>query len=358
MNHCILDMPAAPPSTQPPSATSPQAPLPARACQVFTADDFFVAAGVNAGDPLGPPDEVVAGDTYELDPLARPRRLLIDAEAAPTVAPGSALGTAGATVGMLARYTLMSADGDRVELLLLAVTGALFALPLSPMAAATGYTLLAIDTAPSAMRLSEMMSLSFARGTLITLASGRQVPIETLSPGDPVLTRDHGAQPVRLVGKATLRAVGAFAPVVIPAGHMGNSGDLIVSQHHRMFLYQRRRLPGMATSELLVQARHLVDGEAIHIREGGFVDWFSLVFDRHEIIYAEGIPAESLMVNDATISRLPPETATEVRTRFPGLAQVQHFGTEAGRRFLDEVGVEALIAEAAPSTRRAGPARR
>ena len=41
-----------------------------------------------------------------------------------------------------------------------------------------------------------------------------------------------------------VRAVGAFAPVVISAGTLGNGGDLILSQHHRVFLYQRQKLPG------------------------------------------------------------------------------------------------------------------
>ncbi|MFM7446943.1 MAG: Hint domain-containing protein, partial [Tabrizicola sp.] len=184
--------------------------------------------------------------------------------------------------------------------------------------------------------------VSFARGTMISLATGAQVRIETLKPGDKVLTRDHGPQPLRLLGRATLRAHGAFSPVVIHAGTLGNSGDLIVSQHHRMFLYQRKRFPGLATSELLVQAKHLVDGENIFIREGGAVEYFSLVFDSHEIIYAEGIPAESLMVNDATVSRLPPDIAAEVSRSFPGLAQVQHFGTEASRQFLSKLGPATL----------------
>jgi hypothetical protein len=178
---------------------------------------------------------------------------------------------------------------------------------------------------------------------MITLATGAQKPIEDLTPGDKVLTRDHGGQPIRWIGRATLKAVGPFAPVVITAGTLGNAGDLIVSQHHRMFLYQRERMAGLATSELLVQAKHLVDGERIFLREGGFVDFLSIVFDRHEIIYAEGVPAESLMVNDATVNRLPAELSADVKARFPGLRQVQHFGTEAGRQFLDAVGAETLF---------------
>ncbi len=316
---------------------------PGQACQVFAADDIYVSAGVNAGDGLRLPDQVVAGDVYTLEPGALPLRLLLTPGEAPVVAAGSSLGTAGEPVRMVARYTLMSGDGDRVELLMLVLGAGLFALPLSPVAADEDYTLVQTETAPAETRLADLMCLSFARGTMITLASGRQVAVERLRPGDPVLTRDHGTQPVRLVGRATLRAVGAFAPVVIPAGTLGNAGDLIVSQHHRMFLYQRQKVAGLATSELLVQARHLVDGDTVFIREGGFVDWFSLVFDHHEIIYAEGIPAESLMVNDATVSRLPPDIAAEVAARFPGLAQVQHFGTEAGRQFLETLGPAAVF---------------
>ncbi|MFE3839544.1 Hint domain-containing protein [Pseudogemmobacter sonorensis] len=326
-------------------AASPS-PAPGHACQVFAADDIYVSIGVNSGDGLGGPDQVVTGDIYELEENARPLRLVLSrpvaAGAEPEVAEGSSLGRPGEKVRLAARYTLMSPDGDKVELLMLALEAGLFALPLSPIGTRSDYTLLHVESSPRDTRLSDLICVSFARGTLISLASGRQVPIEDLGPGDRVLTRDHGPQPLRLLGRATLRAVGAFAPVVITAGTLGNAGDLIVSQHHRMFLYQRNRPAGLGTSELLVQARHLVDGENVFIREGGFVDWFSLVFDRHEIVYAEGIPAESLMVNDATVSRLPPEIAAELGARFPGLAQIQHFGTEAGRQFLETVGPAAL----------------
>ncbi len=325
------------------------AALPFQAAQVFHADDIFVSHGVNLDEGLGLPGAVVMGDIYSLDDRARPLRLLISRPGdgtAPQVAAGSDVGAAGDVVQTHARYTFMGTDGTSVDLMLLVHDGAqgpaLYALPLSPLGTRTDYTLVNIDTAPEEAPLADLMCISFARGTMVTMAGGAQRAIESLTPGDKVLTRDHGPQPVRWVGRATLRAVGAFAPVVIAAGTLGNAGDLIVSQHHRMFLYQRKRTPGMATSELLVQARHLVDDDHVFIRDGGFIDYFALVFDRHEIIYAEGVPAESLMVNDATVNRLPGELADDVKARFPGLAQVQHFGTEAGRQFLESVGPATL----------------
>jgi hypothetical protein len=324
----------------------PFSAFPGHACQVLAADDIYVSHGAAQGDGLMGPDDVCPGDIYQLDPDHRPRRLVVTRApgTAQRIAAGSAVGCEGEVIRLEARYALMGEEGDRVEILVLTLPdGSRFALPLSPMAKATDYTLLRVEEAPDDAGLSDLLCISFARGIMITLATGAQKPIEDLIPGDKVLTRDHGGQPIRWIGRATLKAVGPFAPVVITAGTLGNAGDLIVSQHHRMFLYQRERMAGLATSELLVQAKHLVDGERVFLREGGFVDFLSIVFDRHEIIYAEGVPAESLMVNDATVNRLPAAWSADVKARFPGLRQVQHFGTEAGRQFLDAVGAETLF---------------
>ena len=317
---------------------------PGQSCQVLLSQDLFVSHGVNLGDGLLGPDEVCPGDLYQLESDHRPLRLVVTQGAGgQIIGEGSEVGQIGAPLRFESRYSLMSSDGDRVEVLVISLQdGTRFALPLSPMAARVDYTLLMVEDAPETTGLADLLCISFAQGTMITLANGRQCAIEALTPGQMLLTRDHGPQPLRWIGKATLRAVGVFSPVVITAGTLGNAGDLIVSQHHRMFLYQANRRAGFATSELLVQAKHLVDGERVFLREGGFVNYFSIVFDHHEIIYAEGIPAESLMVNEATVHRLPPDLSDEMKERFPGLNQNQHFGTEAGRQFLDAVGPKAL----------------
>lgn len=306
-----------------------------QSAQVFPAAALVVVAGVNRGEPLAEPDELCEGDVYRLHPDAAPVRLAIRQDGGSRVAEGSVAGQPGAEVAVLARLRLMGDGTEGAEVLLLSAGDGLHALPLSPLAPGAEYTLLAVEPPPERVALADLLCVSFVQGTRITLGDGRQVAIEALVPGDLVLTRDHGKQPVRWVGRVTLRATGAFAPVVIGKGVLGNAEDLAVSQHHRLFLYQRRRTAGLPTAEVLVQARHLVDGDRVRLREGGFVDYFSLVFDRHEIVYAEGIPVESLMVSEATVTRLPPDLAAEVQARFPGLSQAQHFGTEAGREALE-----------------------
>lgn len=318
---------------------------------VFEAADFYVTSGANLGDALAESDDLCPGDVYELDPEAEPRRLALarPQDGGPParqqqVGEGSEVGQAGDPLVLTARLTLMSPDGQKAELLLLRHRPAVrsshsthYVLPLTPVAPRTEYTLLAAEDPPDDLRLSDMLCLSFHRGTRIVLASGAQVPIEHLVPGERVLTRDHGPQPIRWIGRTTLRARGSFAPVVISAGTMGNEGDLIVGPHHRLFLYQRKRLPGLPTAELLVQARHFVDGETVFRREAGFAEYFSLVFDRHEIIYAEGIPVESLMVNEASMNSLPEELAEGLRKGVPGISQNQHFGTEPEAEHLSEI---------------------
>jgi len=314
------------------------APVPGQAAHVFDADAIVVTSGANHGDALGLADTALPGDIYQLERGAQAARLVLATDTAgQVVAAGSDIGAPGDAVALLARHVLMAPDGDTVDILIVEYlpTGRRLALPMSPIAARSDYTLIESHGNPGTVRLSDLICVAFCTGTLITLAGGAQRAIEALRPGDRVLTRDSGPQPLRFVGKATLRALGSFAPVVISAGTLGNEGDLVVSPHHRVFLYQRgaRRLAD--TAELLVQAKHLVDGESVWRREGGYVDYYSLVFDRHEIIYAEGIPCESLQVSEATLRLMPEALAENLRAEFPNLRHRPHFGTEAGRGEVD-----------------------
>lgn len=329
-------MPASPTPPPPlPPATGPAPDSASGAIYVATvlrAGDLCVVSGANMGDAMPLPADSICGDYYRLSEHA-PRRALALAltspgEAAGRVAPGSEVGEPGAAVIMAGTLSLMATDGDRVEVLVLDLAGERLALPLSPLVSRHDYVLIAANDAPAEIRLADTVAGAFARGTRIALADGRLAPVEMLEPGDGVITRDHGVQRLRWKGSVRLRADGAHAPVVLQPGVLGNLGALTVSPHHRLFLYrpQGKQLAGAA--ELLVQARHLVDGRAILRREGGHVEYFSLVFDDHEVIYAEGIPCESLMVCPSVLSRLPEDLAVPLREALPALNHRLHTGAD------------------------------
>lgn len=44
-----------------------------------------------------------------------------------------------------------------------------------------------------------------------------------------------------------------------------------------------------------------------------------LMFDQHEIVFANGAPSESLYLGEMTIEALPPEAREEIRAIFPNL---------------------------------------
>lgn len=324
-------------------------PAPGYAVRAYQAGAIRVQSGANQGDPIGPADDCAPGDIYRLKAEARPRRLMLMrpdiSGAMAEIAPGSDIGQPGEVLHPTGLLTLIAPDGERLVIVTVrhGASGTRYGLPLSPMRTQTDYTLIDASADVGGVRLADVICVSFAAGTLITLPGGKQRPIEALRPGDMILTRDSGEQPVRWIGRATQRATGSFAPVVISAGTLGNLGNLVVSPHHRVFIYQRgpRRLG--ATAEILVQAKHLVDGDRVWRREGGFVDYYSLIFDRHEIIFAEGIAAESLMVTDDSVRLLPDDLAGEITGRLPGLRHSPHFAGEASRRLVQAAGAASLF---------------
>ncbi|MEE4118263.1 MAG: Hint domain-containing protein [Paracoccaceae bacterium] len=325
----------------------PMTRCPSYTCRVLPGAAMRVVGGVNQGDVLGGAEALCPGDVYRLDGAAQPRDLaIVDSGVAPgaaggvpvlrpgtahAVAAASEAGTPGAALRLAARLTFLAPDGHSLDVMLIEAEGAddapeALLFPLGPVEAGLDY-LLAGAGPPDAVRLAEVVPFAFAAGTRVTAGDGRMVEVERLAPGDTVLTRDGGKRPVRAVLARTERALGAHAPVVIPAGTLGNAGDLILSQHQRLLVYQRGPDRLTETPELLVRAGDLVDGETVTLRRGGFVDYVSLALDRHEMVFAEGVAVESLEVNAATLPRLPADHAQAVA----GLDHAPHHGTEAGR---------------------------
>ncbi|MCF7700410.1 Hint domain-containing protein [Loktanella sp. M215] len=288
---------------------------------VLPADAFRVTDGVASGEAMTFADELVLDDIYEMTAQVQPLALSLEPQDDAgrfRIAPGGQTGMPGSDVYLDCCITLMAIDGKTYEaLILVEVVGggveAVYMLPLANLAANLPYRLVGVDRQIATTRFAEVASVSFTRGTRITMASGAQVAIEDVRIGDRVLTRDDGPQVVRWVGETTLRAVGDFAPVVIRKGALHNANDLVLSPDHRLFVYQRQDRLGAGRHEVLVKVRHLINGDTVFQQDGGFVDYFQLLFDQHQIIYAEGIAAESLLIDPRTRNALPDHLDENVR---------------------------------------------
>jgi len=299
---------------------------------VFASDDFRVTYGVAEGDPISFLDELVMDDIYQLRADAKRTPLIYSEDPAAgcfRIAENAATGQPGHALFLDSVITLMARDGTTLEaILLVEVDGTeaveVYFLPLATLQPEEDYRLVGGARDKVDAKFGEVAFVSFARGTHITLASGAQAPIEALQVGDKILTRDSGPQEIRWIGETTLRAAGDFAPVVIRAGALFNTRDLVLSPDHRLFIYQRQDRLGAGRAEVLIKARHLINGDTVIRQGGGFIDYFQLLFDDHQIIYAEGIAAETLLVNSRTRAALPRDLTSRMGPDLPGHEDRRH----------------------------------
>ncbi|MBQ2260474.1 MAG: Hint domain-containing protein [Loktanella sp.] len=287
---------------------------------VFSATDMRVVDGVLIGETLSFADELVMDDIYALSEqaVAQPLDLVI------TEAGLQRESGARNTVHLDCCLTLMTADGSTEEALVLVEESAggvvaIYLLALGDIVADQHYRLVGLTRQSATKRFAEASAGSFARGTHITMADGRQRKVELLDPGDLILTRDAGKQKVRRIVQATLRATGDFAPVVITQGTLHNAHDLVLRPDHRIFVYQRKDLLGAGRAQVLVKARHLVDDVTVQRRRGGFVDYFQIILDEHQFIYAEGIAAETHLLDARTAAAWPSGQAGSLHRPQPHL---------------------------------------
>ena len=162
----------------------------------------------------------------------------------------------------------------------------------------------------------------FTHGTLIDTPDGSR-PIEDLAPGDLVTTLVNGSKPLRWIGRwavsrAEMLSRPELQPVLFDAGVLGNTRPLLVSPLHRMLLNDWRAQVYFGEDEVLIAAKGLVNGRTIRqiLPEDG-VTYCQLLFDRHEVILAEGALSESLHPGEIALDEV---RRREIEACFPGLA--------------------------------------
>ena len=184
----------------------------------------------------------------------------------------------------------------------------------------------------------------FVAGTLIATPEGDRCA-ERLLPGDLVMTKDEGAQPLRWIGSRRVAAVGDFAPIHIRANTLGQHRDLLVSPLHRVLIKDNLAELLFGEAEVLVAARDLVNDHSITRREGGEVTYVHLLFDRHQVVFSEGLETESFLPGPQTSTSFEAEVVEEIYSIFPELDPETGAGyPTAARRTLKRYEAELLRA--------------
>lgn len=194
----------------------------------------------------------------------------------------------------------------------------------------TGSNTIVIDqnvTGPT-YALGNFDPLCFASGTMIDTATGPR-RIEELKVGDRVFTYDDGEQPIRWIGSCHVSA-GRLAdqprlhPILIRADALGPgipARDLTVSPQHRMLVCSAIAGRIFGQTEILIPANKLLPLPGVSRADpcADGVRYLHLMFDRHQVIRANGTPAESLFPGSLAIAAATADAQAELKELFPEL---------------------------------------
>ena len=197
----------------------------------------------------------------------------------------------------------------------------------------------------------------FTLGTMISTSTGPR-RIETLKNGDLVMTRDNGFRPIVWIGirelsGALLSEDDALQPISIRRDAFGNDcpdRDTMVSRQHRMLLCGARAELLFGTNEVLVRALHLTSLPGVDAMVVASVTYVHIMFDRHEIVYADGAWSESFQPGDRTLSGMDADQRQELDAIFPELCAVNRFANyDAARMTLKSYEARVYLAASGQS---------
>jgi len=165
-------------------------------------------------------------------------------------------------------------------------------------------------------------NVCFADGSVIATPRG-PVAIEDLRLCDLVHTADHGPQAVTWLYRCTWRADEVarnpkLAAVLIRADALGPgcpSSDLRLSQHHRIMVRGPIAQRMFARAEVLVPAKALLQLTGVSLEIPAVdVTYYHIMCARHEVIFANGVAAESLFLGAQARASIPAESLREICT--------------------------------------------
>ena len=197
--------------------------------------------------------------------------------------------------------------------------------------------------------------ICFTPGTRISTPDGVK-PIEELHEGDKIMTRDSGPQEIMWIGRRRMTGARMFVmpelrPIRFRPGALGierPDQELLVSPEHRMLIRGSVARSLFNTPEVLVPARDLVNGSTISVdlkvRE---VEYIHMLLPHHQVIWANGVEAESFHPASAALSALSDDDRSRLLQHFPGMEINPHIYGDYARRNLSQSEAAILMHEAA-----------
>ena len=151
------------------------------------------------------------------------------------------------------------------------------------------------------------------------------LPVKTN--GDRVVTLDGGIQKIRWIGSSRPIAKGRDAPIHFSANAIGNHHAVTFSQNHRVLIRDALAELLFGTTEVLVKAKDLVNDHSIRrIESDEPTHYVHMMFDQHEIVFANGMPSESYHPGPQTLPGFDAETQAEILRLMPNAADEIDYG--------------------------------
>ena len=195
----------------------------------------------------------------------------------------------------------------------------------------------------SMLILDDIAISCFTAGCRLRTDRG-DIEVEKLVAGDLLITHPSGNQtacaalPIvriftRTVTSYSIRRNPKLRPIRITAGALGlglPKRDLLVSRQHRMLVQSKIAERMFGSLEVLIPAIKLTTLPGIFVDENvEEVDYLHVLLDRHEVIFAESAPTESLFAGPEALKSIGPEANEEILTIFPELVGMRVFPKSA-----------------------------
>lgn len=178
--------------------------------------------------------------------------------------------------------------------------------------------------------------ICFAAGTRLSTPRG-PCTVESLRPGDRLLTRDNGAQRVlwtgsTRLGPARLQLIPDLRPIRIRAAALGTDlpdDTLVVSPNHRVLLRGPSARALFGTDEVLVAAGDMVnDASILRLCPPRGLTYHHVLLERHEVVWANSLPTETFHPDAAALDLIDPLQRSRLLRRLPDPAR---YGPSARR---------------------------